>query len=123
MILLGTLAHSRHGCFLRAGSTAHTQQIYWLSFWGLLTVQYVYPKVRLPSSGRATLPMQTDIWMFRDQTMKMAGGDSTPCIRTDYGETLPRKIRRPVGKQTATCRDFVWGSDMPSAERCDESVF
>ena len=55
--------------------------------------------------------------------MKMAGGASTPCIRTTYGETLPCKIRRLVGKQTATCRDFVWDRDMPSAERCDESIF
>ena len=55
--------------------------------------------------------------------MKMAGGASTPYIGTDLWGDAPRKIRRPVGKQTATCRDFVWGSDMPSAERSDESVF
>ena len=60
--------------------------------------------------------------MFRAQTMKMAGGSLTPCIKKDLEDMIPRRIRRPVGKQTATCRHFVWGSDMPSAEGCDESV-
>ena len=54
--------------------------------------------------------------------MKMAGGSFDPCIRKDLEETLLCKIRRPEGKQTATHRDFVLGSAMPSAERCDKSV-
>ena len=45
--------------------------------------------------------------------MKMAGGALTPCIRTDLGETLPFKIRRPVGKQTATCRDLFGAATCP----------
>ena len=28
---------------------------------------------------------------------------------TDLGDTIPRRIRRPVGKRTTTCRDCVCG--------------
>ena len=55
--------------------------------------------------------------------MKLAGGASTPSHASE--QTLGRRSpanQTPVEKQTATCRDFVWSSDMPSAERCDESV-
>ena len=55
----------------------------------------------------------SDIRMFRAQTMKMAGGASTPCIRTDLWGDAPLQNQTACGKQTATCRDFVWGSDMP----------
>ena len=61
------------------------------------------PRSGLPSSGRATLPMQTDVWMFWAQTMKMGRGASTPCIRTDLWETLPAKS------------DGLWESKQPHA--------
>ena len=54
--------------------------------------------------------------------VKMAGGSLTPCIKKDLEGMIPHRTRRPVRKQTATCRVFVWGSDMPSAEGCDESI-
>ena len=60
------------------------------------------PRSGLPSSGRATLPMQTDVWMFRAQTMKMAGRCFDPMHRNRPLRDAPRKIRRPVGKHTTT---------------------
>ena len=57
----------------------------------------------LPSLRRATLPMQTAVWMFRAQTMEMAGGASTQCIRTDLWETLSAKS------------DGLWESKQPHA--------
>ena len=53
---------------------------------------------------------------FEPKQGRWQGEASTPCIKTDLEDMIPRRIRWPVGKQTVTCRDFVWGSDMPSAE-------
>ena len=42
--------------------------------------------------------------------MKMAGGKHQPhASKTDLEDMIPYRIRRPVGKQTATCRDIVCG--------------
>ena len=44
------------------------------------------------------------------QNIKMAWGKyrSHPS-NTDLGDTIPKRIRRPVGKRTTTCRDCVCG--------------
>ena len=40
----------------------------------------------------------------------MAGGKHQPhASKTDLEDMIPNRIRRPVGKQTATCRDIVCG--------------
>ena len=40
----------------------------------------------------------------------MAGGQHQPhASKTDLEDMIPYRIRRPVGKQTATCRDIVFG--------------
>ena len=42
--------------------------------------------------------------------MKIAGGKRQPhASKTDLEDMIPYRIRRPVGKQTATCRDIVCG--------------
>ena len=72
------------------------------------------PRSELPSSGRATPPMQTDVWMFRAKTMKMAEGCFNPMHwKRPLGDAR-RKIKRPVGKHTTTCTDvFFWAATCP----------
>ena len=44
------------------------------------------------------------------QNIKMAWGKHrSHASNTDLGDTIPRRIRRPVGKRTTTCRDYVCG--------------
>ena len=73
--------------------------------------------------GAATCPVQndvincTDIWMFRAQTINEDGrGKLRPHASEQTLGGALRNIRRPVGKQTSTCTDVFWGSDMPSAK-------
>ena len=44
------------------------------------------------------------------QNIKMAWGKHrSHASNTDLGDTIPRRIRQPVGKRTTTCRDCVCG--------------
>ena len=65
--------------------------------------------------------MQTDVRMFRAQTIRLQG-ELRPHASEQTFWRRSRIIRPPVGKHTTTCTEVCWGSDMPSVEWCDERV-
>ena len=91
--------------------------LYWLSFWELLTDQYVYPTdatTKLRESGHPHANRRLDVSSPTNEDGN--GGDSTACIGTVPGDMISGRMRWPVGKHTTISKDVVWGSEMPSAE-------
>ena len=79
--------------------------------------------------GAVTCPVQNDVMnMYRHLDVlspnnKDGRGSFGPMHQSRPWGDPPPQNQMACGKAKATCRDFVWGRHMPSAERCDESIF
>ena len=79
--------------------------------------------------GAATCPVQNDVMnVYKHLDVSIpknedGRGSFDPMHQNRPWGDAPPQNQTACGKQTTTCRDFVWASDMPSAEKsCDESV-
>ena len=62
------------------------------------------PRSGLPSPGRATLPMQTDVWMF-----------SSPNNEDGRGKLRPHASEKTLRRHSPAKSDGLWESKQPHA--------